>query len=142
MLRFVLWDDRGAIEGAGEFTREELSELTYIPGTSGNFDLELLQGDRSMMLRSDYQPGPLVQSVTGIASIAGERLMMRITLGAVPISAVEVLMILLPVMMWIFAAIIGWIILDGQSQPSDVRLHLVVGPLIEVLVAADGIGQP
>ena len=126
VLRFVLWDDRGAIEGAGEFTREELSELTYIPGTSGNFDLELLQGDRSMMLRSDYQPGPLVQSVTGLASIAGERLMMRITLGAVPISAVEVLMILLPVMMWIFAAIIGWIILDRLLLRPLVRMQRAV----------------
>src|SRR3546814_12369612 len=47
---------------------------------------------------------------------------MRITLGAIPISIVELLTILLPVMMWIFAAIIGWVILD----------RLLLRPLLRV----------
>ncbi|HEV2748385.1 MAG TPA: sensor histidine kinase [Allosphingosinicella sp.] len=111
-LRFALFGEQGTLEGSGEFARASLAQLTLIPGTSGNFDLELLQGERRMLLRDGYEGGPLLQTVTGTAPVAGERLQLRIELSAVPIKPAEVLMILLPVMMWILAALIGWVILD------------------------------
>jgi two-component system, sensor histidine kinase PdtaS len=126
ILRFALFGDDGALEGVGEFRREHLSELTYVPGTSGDFDLELLSGGERMVLRDGYEPGPLVRTVSGTAPIVGERLQMRLTLGVVPISAVELLMILLPVMMWIFAAIIGWIILDRLVLRPLLRMQRAV----------------
>src|SRR3546814_19185983 len=75
-----------------------------------------------MTLHDGYQPRPFEQFVSGTVPIVDERLQMRITLGAIPISIVELLTILLPAMMWIFAAIIGWVILA--------RLHL--RPLLRV----------
>src|SRR3546814_7578029 len=78
-----------------------------------------------MTLHDGYQPRPFEQFVSGTVPIVDERLQMRITLGAIPISIVELLTILLPVMMWIFAAFLGWMILD----------RLLLRPLLRVLSA-------
>ena len=111
-LRFALFGDDGVLEGTGEFDRADMAKLTFIAGTSGAFDLELYDGPRTMMLRNGYQEGPLLQKVTGTQPVAGGRLRLRITASAVPIRPTEALMILLPVVMWIAAAVIGWIVLD------------------------------
>ena len=51
---------------------------------------------------------------------------LRIVLGAMPVSAVETLMILLPVMMLIWAAAIGWIVLDRLLLKPLLRLQRAV----------------
>ena len=126
LLRFALFDDQGAIEGMGEFGRHGLAELTYLPGTTPDFDLELIQGERRMRLRNGYEARPLQRAVRSTAAVAGERLKLRIELGAVPVTAAEVLMILLPVMMWIGAAAIGWLILDRLLLKPLVRMQRAV----------------
>ena len=103
-LRLTLFGDGSAVEGVAEFRREALRELTFIPGTRADFNLELFGGGRRMVLRDDYRPVPFVQTVADVAPIADGRLLLRIRLGASPIRAIDVLLILLPVMMWIAAS--------------------------------------
>jgi two-component sensor histidine kinase len=112
VLRLFVFGESGALEGVGEFSRQVLTELTYIPGTSRNFDLALHQGSRSLVLRDEYAGGPFVHTVRGSEPVAGGQLRLSIALSAVPISAADILTILLPVLMWLFAALIGWIILN------------------------------
>ena len=112
ILRFALFDDDGHIEGVGEFSRETLAEIAGAAAMLQDFDLALSQGARVMPLRDTYQDGPLVRSVTRSTPVLGGRLQLSILAGAVPVSAIEVLMILLPVMMWLFAAIIGWLLVN------------------------------
>jgi two-component sensor histidine kinase len=126
LLRFALFDDDGAIEGMGEFARPALAELTFLPGTDPNFDLELLQGDRRMVLRDNYEPSAFTRTAQATVPVAGERLKLRIMLGAVPVSPAEVLMILMPVMMLIWAAAIGWIVLDRLLLKPLVRMQRAV----------------
>jgi hypothetical protein len=125
-LRFALFDDAGAVEGVGEFSRDALAELTYLPGTDGDFDLTLVGGGREMLLRDGYRPGTLVETVTGTISIVDDRLQMRIALGAMPVTAAEVLMTLLPVLMWIFAAFTGWIVLDRLLLRPLMRMQRAI----------------
>ncbi|HEX8641883.1 MAG TPA: sensor histidine kinase [Allosphingosinicella sp.] len=113
-LRLSLYGPDGAVEGVAEFSRAALRELTFIPGTRPDFTLDLVDGDRRMLLRNDYRSMPLVQTVSDTAPIADNRLQLRITLGAVPIRLIDVLLILLPVVMWLAAAIIGWWIVNRQ----------------------------
>ena len=103
-----------SVEAVAEFSREALRELTFIPGTRADFNLELLGGGRRMMLRDDYRPVPFVQTVSDTAPIADGRLELRIRLGSSPIEPLDVLLILLPVMMWIAAGVIGWWIVNRQ----------------------------
>jgi two-component sensor histidine kinase len=125
-LYYVLFGANGRIEGAVEFSRASLADLTLIPGTADNFDLELVQGERRMLLRNGYEPGPLVETVRGTKPIAQGRLQLRIALGAPPVNAIDALIVLMPVMMWIFAAIIGWIIVDRLLLRPLVRMQRAV----------------
>ena len=125
-LRLTLFDAGGSVEGVAEFSRDALRTLTFIPGTRADFTLELVAADRTMHLRHDYRPVPLVQTVSDSAAIADNRLQLRITLGAVPIRAIDVLLILLPVMMWIAAGIIGWWVVNRQLLRPLGRIQQVV----------------
>nr|WP_295371226.1 sensor histidine kinase [uncultured Sphingosinicella sp.] len=111
-LRFVVFEERGWIEGSGEFTREALARLTDLPGGRTNYDLILSGDGRSTKLRSGLQPGAMDRPVDVSASALGGRLQLRLLTSAAPVSAAELLIILLPVIMWIAAAAIGWVILD------------------------------
>ena len=125
-LRLTLYGSGGAIQGVAEFPREMLSELSFIPGTSRNFDLELVQGARRMVLRKEYEGGALMQTVRGTEPVAGGQLQLRIALSAVPISALEVIMILLPVLMWLAAAFVGWFVADRLLLRPLVRMQRAV----------------
>ncbi|MFL6857799.1 MAG: sensor histidine kinase [Allosphingosinicella sp.] len=106
-LRLWLYDSGGALEGVIDYGRATLHTLTYIPGTSPRFDLSLRQGGRTMVLRSEYAGGPFIETVRGSEPVGGGQLRLDIRLGARPFSAADILTILLPVLMWIFAALIG-----------------------------------
>jgi two-component sensor histidine kinase len=111
-LRFGLYDESGGVEGIGEFGREALGDLTFIRGTSPNFDLELVQGQRRMLLRDGYADGPLVQTVRAQVPLADNRLQLKIALSAPPVSATEFLMMMLPLLMWVFAGAIAWFLVN------------------------------
>jgi two-component sensor histidine kinase len=64
--------------------------------------------------------------VHGAEPVAGGQLSLAITLGAAPISAADLLTILLPVLMWIAAAIIGWLIVDRLLLRPLVRMQQAV----------------
>jgi two-component sensor histidine kinase len=81
-----------------------------------------------MVLRDEFQGGPFVQTVRGSEPVAGGQLRLLIALGARPIAAVDLLMILLPVLMWLAAAMIGWLILDRYLlQPLSQLQRAVAG---------------
>lgn len=111
-LRLYVFGDGGVPEGIAEYSRDALSQLTYIPGTSREFDLDLTEGARTMVLRNAYRPGRFRQTVHGVHDVADGQLKLSITLSSLPITATDVVMILLPILMWLLAALIGWLILD------------------------------
>lgn len=125
-LRLTVYGAGGALEGIAEYSREMLAALTLIPGTSGSFDLDLLDGERGLVLRDEYEDGPLVQTVRGSEPIAGGQMQLNIALGAVPISAIEVIMILLPVLMWLAAALVGWLVADRLLLRPLVKMQRAV----------------
>jgi two-component sensor histidine kinase len=111
-LRLYVFGEGGALEGITEYPRPALTALTYIPGTSRNFDLDLVQGGRAMALRREYEDGPLIRTYTGAEGVAGGQLQLRIRLGIHRIGVADFLMIVLPVLMWLFASLIGWLVLQ------------------------------
>lgn len=125
-LRIALYDDFGRVEGVAEFNRPNLRDLTYIPGTSADFNLELTGGGRRMVLRSDYRPVPFVRTVADDTLVGEGQLRLRLELGAVPIRAVDVVLILLPILMWLAAALIGWLIVNRLLLKPLARIQRVV----------------
>lgn len=137
-LRFALFDERGRIDALGEYSRAQIDALAATPASRRAFDLELVQGARRMVLRDDYEQRPWASAVRLSQPIADGQLQLRMTAAADPISAAELLMILLPVMMWLAAAVIGWLIVDrlllrplvsmqraiSRYQPGDRQIAL------------------
>ena len=126
ILRLTVSAEDGALEGIVEFSREALTRLTFIPGTRADFNLELIGNGDRMPLRSDYRPMPLVQTVSDSAPIGEGGLQLRIVLGATPVRAVDVLVILLPVLMWFAAAMTGWWIVNRMLLTPLARIQRVV----------------
>ena len=125
-LSLLVFGTGGDLEGVAEYGREALSHLTYIPGTSRDFNLDLTEGPRRMVLRSDFNAGAWRQRVGGTESVAGGQLRLSILLSAVPITLADVLLILLPVLMWVFATAIGWWILDRLLLRPLARMERAV----------------
>ena len=110
VLRFAVFDDRGWIEGSGEFSRQDLAELTDLPGGRTDYDLTLSADGRAMVLRQDLRKSALEQIADVRQTIADNRLELLLRTGTTPLSATELLLSLLPVIMWIAASVIGWVI--------------------------------
>jgi signal transduction histidine kinase len=126
LLHFELFDEEGRIEGAGEFDRRTLAQLIRSAAEPGDFDIELVGGDRVMPLLDHYREGRLTREITLAEPLTGG-VELRLRGAVAAIKAVELLMILLPLVMLIAAALIGWWIVDrlllrplGQMQRAVV----------------------
>jgi len=117
LLRFFVVDEQGRLEGSGEYRREALIPLVET-GTDIPFELTLAQGGREMHLHTAGEPGRLQRVLARTRSLPGG-LELRLHAALTPITAAELLMILLPILMLISAALIGWWIVD----------RLLLGPL-------------
>jgi two-component sensor histidine kinase len=118
-LRYARFGNGGNLEGYWEVPRDVLARIADLPTTRATDDLVLRSGNRAIMLRNGFEGGALIRTLEASAPVAGGRLQLDLRTGAPPIRAAELLMILLPIIMWIAAAIIGWLIVD----------HLLLRPL-------------
>jgi two-component sensor histidine kinase len=125
-LRLWVFGDSGALEGMAEYDRSMLVALADIDGASRDFDLELDQAGRHMKLRQGYRTGFLRQTIKGGRPIADGRIALSIRLSALPITATDVLMISLPILMWIFAALIEWSMVDRLLLRPLARMQRAV----------------
>jgi two-component sensor histidine kinase len=125
-LRFAVFNERGEAEGSGEFDFAQLERLTDLPGSDEGFDLSLSGGGRRILLHDKFRDEPLRGALSFAEPLAGGRLQLELRTGAVPISAAELLVILLPVLMWIAAAMIGWIIVDRLLLKPLARMQKAV----------------
>lgn len=111
-LRFALFDERGELEGTGEFTRPSIAALVDIPGPETTQDLALRGAGRVMMLEDNFRPGPMDDILSFREPIADDRIALTLETGPNPLTAAELIIILLPVIMWLAAATVGWLIVD------------------------------
>jgi HAMP domain-containing protein len=128
LLEIFLYDPSGAVEGIAEYRRETLASVVDGHPENGNFAIELVQGDRVMPLRAADAAGALAREVVVDYAFTNNQYVMRLRTYAPPVSATELLVILTPVLMWLWASLVGWIIVQ----------RLLLRPLerIQQLIAA------
>lgn len=107
-LRFVVPAQNGAY-GVGELPAVLLRRVLV---TEGNQGIVLSQGDGQLIISSIGNSPPLVRHVRVNAPAASGQIQLQLNTLANPISAVEILLVLLPLLMWAAAAAICWIVLD------------------------------
>ena len=141
VLRFAVFDERGWIEGSGEFSRESLAQITDLPGGRTNYDLTLTGNGGNIVLRRELQLSALDRIADVRETFGDGRLQLLLRASTAPLSAAELLISLLPVIMWVAAAVIGWVIVDrlllrplvamqraiASYQPGD--SHFALPPL-------------
>jgi two-component sensor histidine kinase len=122
MLRAFLFDPAGHPEAIVEYRRETLATLIDTPALDGNFGLELVQGDRAMLLRRGPPTLHPADEVTADFPFASGQFSLRIHTAPLPLTISELLVILTPILMWIWASVVGWIIVQ----------HLLLRPLARI----------
>ena len=131
--------------------------MVNTPPAEGNFALELVQGGRVMPLRAGAPGGALSREVVADFPFASGDMSMRLRASVPPVTATELLVILTPVLMWLWASLVGWIIVQrlllrplGRIQnvisaykPGDRGLDLptVRSPALEIAALGQAFDQ-
>ncbi len=111
-IEIFLYDPAGVVEGATEYDRRTLAGTVDTPRLPGDFALELVQGDRVMPLRAMSAEGGLAEQVVEDNPFANNQYALRIRLPSPPIGLNEIFLMLTPILMWLWASFIGWIIVQ------------------------------
>ncbi|HEX8444515.1 MAG TPA: sensor histidine kinase [Allosphingosinicella sp.] len=125
-LRFAVIDAAGAVQGVGEVDREQLAALVEAPELSETASIFLSGGGRRLQLRDGVRKGALGGELTFSQPVAGDRLTLNMVTGRAALSPVEFLVIILPILMWIAAALIGWLIVDRLLLKPLARMQRAV----------------
>jgi hypothetical protein len=126
ILLIILYDPSGAVEGIAEYRRETLATAVTTPPFEENFAVELVQGDRIMRLRTGEPGGALTHDVTATFPFAGGQYEMRLRQPAPPVTPTELLVILTPVLMWLWASVVGWIVVQRLLLRPLSRIQTVI----------------
>jgi two-component system, sensor histidine kinase PdtaS len=135
MVLTTIAASRGGYFGVAEFPTGTMVGLLpklhdVKPGVS------LLQGSQAITLQTEQTSNPLDQIVRVVVPVAGGQLGLEMRMPATPVSTVDVLLILLPILMWAAGGVIGWLVIDrlllrplGQMQRAIASFTRGEGPL-------------
>jgi two-component sensor histidine kinase len=125
-LEIFLYDPNGAVEGITEYDRATLARTVDEPHLAGDFALELVQGDRVMQLRAMSPEGEQAAGVEQSHVFATNQYSMRIRMPIPPIGLSEIFIMMTPILMWLWASFIGWIIVQRVLLRPLKRIQYVI----------------
>ena len=109
-IDIFIYDPQGMVEGISEYDRETLARAVDLPRLPGDFALELVQNDRVMRLRAMSGEGERSEQVVESNPFANNQYVLRLRMPAPPLGLSEIFIVLTPILMWLWASFIGWII--------------------------------
>ena len=136
LLRFTVGSGDSYAVGALDPTA--LGDAALRSDRREGVDLRLRQGIRQLPILDGYDRGFLQSTIVRHARVQGSNVYAVAAVGAIPISAVEITTILLPLIMWLAAAMLGWLIVDRLLLRPIVRMQKAVlayspgGPAISI----------
>ncbi|WP_019831635.1 sensor histidine kinase [Sphingomonas sp. PR090111-T3T-6A] len=95
-----------------ELPRELLAEAAHPHALDGSYSLRLSDATGQQINVATMQTVPLGRDVLADLPIAGGQLRLSMTVATAPLSANEILLTLLPILMWVAGAAIGWLVVD------------------------------
>lgn len=108
--------------GVGELSRATIAGVAQPQALDGSFQLTLLQEERAMPLVG--RGSALARrGLTTDVPLAGGQLVLRMMTRSAPVTATEVLLTVLPILMLIAAASIGWLVIDRLVLRPLAQLH-------------------
>jgi two-component sensor histidine kinase len=111
-LEIFLYAPDGTVEGITEYDRQTLAHTVDDPRVPGDFALELVQGDRVMPLRAMSASNERGTHVAASTAFANNQYALRLRLPMPPLGLSEIFIVATPILMWLWASFIGWIIVQ------------------------------
>lgn len=134
LLRIIV--ARGGLLAVAEIPRATLTRIAALSHRADPAALTLWQGEASLPIAIHGALDSSGQTIRIASPVAGGQLALELTTSAVPIRVEELLMILLPVLMWLAAGLIGWLVIDrlvlkplARLQHAIATYDITAGPL-------------
>lgn len=122
LLRIFLYDPQGRIEGIMEFPQATLARLVNEPLLPGQFVVELVQGESRLALRDGPSSGALSGGTVAAQPLANGQYELRVRGLSTPLTLSDILIIITPLLMWLWASAIGWLLVQ----------RLLLRPLLQI----------
>lgn len=118
-MTVTLPSDTRAFAGIAFYPRAQLVATLRPTNFTAPYSLTLSRGDHSLPLIADFKPGALDRRETVMSDIPGTPLSLSFAVRSVPFKPAEMLTMLIPILMWLVAIAIAWLVFN----------RLVIGPL-------------
>jgi len=125
-LTIHLFDPDGTIEGIAEYRREALADVVDNPPTVGEYAVELVQEGRVMPLRAIGSRRSGGGEAAAIFALANGQYEMRVRTPVASVRPIEILIILTPILMWLWASLVGWVIVQWLLLRPLARVQNVI----------------
>lgn len=136
LLRFTVGGEGSHAVGALDL--KALGDAALRGDRQEGVELSLRQDTRRLRILDGYDRGFLQSTIVRRARLQGSDVFAIAAVGAIPISAVEIASILLPLIMWLIAAMLAWLIVDRLLLRPIVQMQKAVlayspgGPAISI----------
>ncbi|MBV9840848.1 MAG: sensor histidine kinase [Sphingomonadaceae bacterium] len=111
--------------GVAQLPAAVLTAISHPHVPPGSYFLAVREGATTLTLAT-ITSRPIGKLMTISAPFARARLTLVMTIPETPISSTEMLVIVLPVLMWLAAAIIGWLVVDRLLLRPLTRLQAAI----------------
>jgi len=125
-LRIFLYSGTGEIEGVAEYQRAAIARAVDNPPLDGDFGLELVQGGLVMPLREIPASGSLSHEIIVDEPMTNGEFVLRLHTAVAPLSWLDVLVVIAPVLIWLWASIVVWLLVQRLLLRPLRRLQRVV----------------
>jgi len=126
LLEIFLFDPSGSLEGVAEYRREVLADLIGTPTIAGDYAVELVQEDRVMPLRTMPAAAADRRQVVVRHGFPDFQYSLQIRVAAPAASLSEILLVLTPLLMWLWASLVGWIIVQRLLLRPLARIQRII----------------
>lgn len=134
-VRVIASTDRGW--ALAVFPRAALAAAAHPDAVDGSYDLRLVDANGGAVPLATMRSVVIGRSVATRLPVSGGQIQLVLTVEAPPLSANETLLILLPLLMWVAAAAVGWLVVDrlilrplGDLQTAIELSRSRGGPLV------------
>ena len=118
-MTITLPSDTRAFAGIAFYPSATLVTTLRPSNFTAPYSLTLSEGDQSLTLIADFKPDALDRRETVMVYVPGTPLSLLFSVRAVPFKPAEMLTMLIPILMWLVAVAIAWLVFN----------RLVIGPL-------------
>jgi two-component sensor histidine kinase len=125
MLRLIVASGTGW--GLVEIPEAMLVQASHPNALNGSYDLRLIDATGAQLALAQLQSLAIGHDIVTSLPVANGQVRLVMTVEATPLSANEVLLVLLPILMWLAGAAIAWLVID----------RLIFRPLEQMQVSVD-----